>query len=198
MFSHNTRITKDKKEPSYDASPNAYMMPPCNAITAQQQSQVNSDNDTSKRHSADIPQTKHLASWSLRTRTRYCYKIKEDQWLIDGKDSPNSHDSPFEIHISQSFHVQLRVLLWERSINVLKIKQKSQHQGKVYSWISSIWLMWEQNLVKKSKHQHRQGCEENIVKCLKPIIIISLARKTSLKGEPKLGQRESKILVKEI
>jgi len=76
---HKTRVTKDKKEPCRDASPNAYMMPLCNVIAAQEKTQINSDDKTGECHGADVPQTKHLSSRSLRTRTTPCNKIEDNK-----------------------------------------------------------------------------------------------------------------------
>lgn len=55
-----------------------------------------------------------------------------------------------------------------------------------------------QYLVKKSNNNHRQGCKDNIVERLKPIIVESLARKSSLECEPKLSECERQVLIEEV
>lgn len=55
-----------------------------------------------------------------------------------------------------------------------------------------------QYLIKKPNNDHRQSCKYDIIQGLKPIIIESLTRESSMKGEPKLSQCERKILVKEV
>ena len=53
-------------------------------------------------------------------------------------------------------------------------------------------------LVKKSNNDHRKSCKNDIVQRLEPVIIKSLTREASLKGEPKLSQCKCKVLVEEV
>lgn len=53
-------------------------------------------------------------------------------------------------------------------------------------------------LVKQTHYYHWQGSKNNIIQRLEPIIIKPLARKSSLKSEPKLSQGKSKIFVEEV